>query len=99
MLSVRPNFCPKPPKAFPCENHLLSIYTPKWTNTYAVVCTPHDKDIVLSHQSFFASITIVILTKKAIQLTSLLIGPKTATKINTKEISSNSSLLFYQKLI
>jgi hypothetical protein len=38
---------------------------------------------------------MVVQMRRAIQLTSLLIGPKTPTKTNTKEVSPNSSLLSY----
>jgi hypothetical protein len=99
MGSLKPNFCQKPQKTFPlCKTSFYQCIPPKWTNTYAPLCTAHNRDIVLSHQSFIASITMVVQIKRAIQLTSLLLGPKTATKTNTKEISPNSSLLYYQMI-
>jgi hypothetical protein len=78
MHSVKPNFYKKPQKAFTlCKTSFYQCIPPKWTNTYAPVCTAHDKDVALSHQSFIASITVVVLLKRAIWLTSLLIGQTT----------------------
>jgi hypothetical protein len=94
MLSVKSNIHWKPQEVFPlCKTSFYQCILPKWTDTYTLVCTAQDKDIALSHQFFTAPITIAIQTKRAIQLTSLLIGPKTTTKTDTKKISLNPSLL------
>jgi hypothetical protein len=86
MLSLKPNFCQKPQKAFPvCKTSFFQCIPPKWTNTYALVCTAHDRDVSLSHQSFIASITTVVQIKRGIQLTSILTGPKGATETKTNE--------------
>jgi hypothetical protein len=84
MLSVEFNFfwgsqgvCPL------CKTSFYQQLYLKWTD----VCSVHNTEIALNHQSFTAPITTS---------TSLLIGPKITT--DTRKTSQTTPLLYYQKL-
>jgi hypothetical protein len=67
MLSVKSNFYTKPQEIFSlCKTSFYQCTLPKWTNSYGPVCTPHDKDIALNHQSFTAPITTAVQIRRAI---------------------------------
>jgi hypothetical protein len=71
MLSIKPNFGWKPEEVFLLyKTGFYRCILSKWTNTYSLVCTAHDKDISLSHQSFTAPITTAVQIQRAIGLTS-----------------------------
>jgi hypothetical protein len=50
LSSVKPNFCQKPQEMFPlCKISFYQCILSKWTSTYTLVCTVHDKDTALIH--------------------------------------------------
>jgi hypothetical protein len=99
MLSVKPSSCWRPQETFLLyKTNFYQCVSLKWTNTYALAYTAHNKDFTLSHQSYYPNYNDSSHQEGHPTYLPFDWAKNNNQNKHTQKMSLNSSPLYYQRL-